>query len=339
MTRTAAFLTGVVFLAFSAAALGEDTKSPAYEHLKPLQWQIGDWVGEYTAAFDLGGVKKGDVVTSHVSFRWMLDRNVLVVDSYQVVAGKRIPNTHEIASWDPESNKLIVRFYTAQGTGRGEYAQIGDKIVLPWSADLDEGKLKGTSYLEKLDADTYRWQGREVALGDKKLPDWPLITMKRKTGAAAGELWTNFRDAAKGKWKGTGKLLRDGEVPELPKGTKFEIDFLFEPVADEMAMTGRFDFRISGKDITATAPFLAGWDPQTEQIAIRNFWSIGGLEEVFLSTQKGKQFFGTYTGKSPGSPPLKGRIRWQFHDADSYDLTFLDGPYKGQVLSSWKRVR
>ena len=338
MIRTAAFLSGVVCLALSTATRGDENKSTAYEHLKPLQWQIGDWVGEYTAAFDLAGVKKGDVVTSHTSFRWMLDRSVLVVDSHQVVGGKRIPNTHEIASWDPTSNKRIVRFYTAQGAGCGEYAQIGDKIVLPWSADLEEGKLKGTSYIEKVDADTYTWQGREVTLAGKKLPDWPVVTMRRKTGAAPGELWNNFRDAAKGKWKGTGELLRDGEVPDLAKGTKFEIDFLFEPVADGMAMTGRFDFRIPGKDVAATAPFLAGWDPQTEQIAIRDFWSIGGLEEVFLSRQKGKQFFGTYAGKSPGAAPLKGRIRWRYHDADSYDLTFLDGPYKGQVLSSWKRV-
>ncbi len=339
MIRTAAFLTGVVFLAFSTAARGEDGKATAYEHLKPLEWRIGDWVGEYTAAFDLGGVKKGDLVTSHASFRWMLDRSILVLDGYQVANGKKIPNTHEITRWDARSNKLVVHFYSAQGTGCGEFTQVGDKIVLPWSADLEEGTLKGTSYIEKVDSDTCIWQGREVTLGDKKLPDWPVLTMKRQTGAAPGELWNNFRDAAKGKWKGTGALLRDGEVPELAKGTQFEIDFLFEPVADQMAMTGRFDFRIPGKDIAATSPFLAGWDPQTEQISIRNFWSIGGLEEVFLSRQKGKQFFGTYTGKSPGFPPLKGRIRWQFHDADSYDLTFLDGPYKGQVLSSWKRVK
>jgi hypothetical protein len=157
----------------------------AYEHLKPLEWAIGDWVGEWSLPYDLPPFKQGDRVGYHASSRWIMNRNYLVVDTYMVGKdGRRAPDTHEIIGWDPAKKKVVHSIYGADGTGNGEWTETGKQARLRWSFDSKEGRLEGTSYMEVKDANTHTWQVKNVTLKGEKQDDWPLVTFKRKTVTA-----------------------------------------------------------------------------------------------------------------------------------------------------------
>ncbi len=52
----------------------ESTDS-AKEQVKPFEWMIGDWVGEYTAVMDDGQIKKGDLITVNWSVKWLMGKH------------------------------------------------------------------------------------------------------------------------------------------------------------------------------------------------------------------------------------------------------------------------
>lgn len=188
MKRTAWLIVAAVGLFTAGPALAQEVPS-AYEHLKPLEWGIGDWVGEWALPYDLGPFKKGDRVEFHVSSQWIVNRNSIVVDTCIVKDGRRFPDTHEIISWDAAKKKPVHTFFDSDaGRGNGEWADVGKKPKLRWSYDSKTGRTEGTSHMEVRDANTYTWQIRDVTLNGAKQDDYLLVTFKRKTATASEHL-------------------------------------------------------------------------------------------------------------------------------------------------------
>jgi hypothetical protein len=313
--------------------------APAYEHLKPLEWMNGDWVAEYTAAFDLGPAKKGDRVISYASQRWMLDKSYLVTDFQMEVNGRRVPDTHEIVGWDPVGMKLVHWIFAPLGAGTGVWTQVGDKAILRWFVDTKDGKLEGTSFMEKVDADTFTWQGRNVTLGVRKLPDWPKVTNHRKKGAAAGDLWSAWRDATAGTWLGSGTLDRDLKEIGGAKGDRFEYRWTGRVDLERQAIVSEAEFCVAGKGGLTKVRALDYWDPGSANVRSLAFWASGMVEDIVISRKVGTTFLGTYTANSPGSATERVRIRIDFPDSESYVIKRLNGLGKGEVMATWKRKK
>ncbi|MGI6414816.1 MAG: hypothetical protein ACOX1P_04040 [Thermoguttaceae bacterium] len=334
---TVAALLATAFLIANATAA---EPSSSYEHLKALDWTIGDWVGEYVATADIGPIKKGAHVTSYASSRWAYSKTYIIQDFQVEIDGKRTPDTHEIVGWDAGNNRAVHWIYAEIGSGKGVWTEIGqEKAVLRWSVDTKDGKFEGTSFLEKIDDDTHTWQAREVTLDGKAFPDWPKATMRRQTGTAAGDLWTSFRDALAGKWVGTGNLGAD--IPDLgwSKGGKFIYHLTFQPDIDGNVLAGDGSFRVAGSGQTASARVTWYWDPTLAQVRGIACWSAGLLEELTIQRKVGKSYLGTYATKGPGQKKHQARIRVHFPNPDTYTITFLDGEKKGEQLVEWKRVK
>jgi hypothetical protein len=309
----------------------------AAEHLKPMEWMIGDWIGEYTAPADLDEVKQGDRVTVAGSVRWMLDRRFIVSDFYWEVQGKKVLESREIFGWDYAAKRVGHWFFGNSGTGEGVWTLTADRGQLQWSVNTPDGKLTGTGVVEKQGIDSYLWQLKNLASGEKKLPDWPLVTLKRKM--AADDLWKAYRDVAAGTWTGTGALLKDRKEDNLSRGDQFQARFSLEPEMDGAALVGHSEFRVADRPKKWQNRVLVGRNPATRQVCFHALWNDGGMEEIILSEHRGTTFLGTYSAGIPGQESLQARVKMDYTDANTCVLTFLDGPFQGEQLSSWRREK
>ena len=337
MSRTVTFLFSLIFLGWAVSARGAEP-SPAYEHLKPLEWQIGEWITEYQSAADSGPIKKGDTVTVHFSLRWLPGRSFMVNNSFSEVDGKRIATGLEIISWDYEKSIISHSYYGTWGKGHGVWTKVGDTAQLEWTIQGQYGTFKGTSHATKGD-DSWEWQIIEQTHDGEKMPDMPVATFRPKTGQPAGDLWNAYQKAAAGKWVGEGKLIWDVPQYQISKGSAFQLQLSLEEEMQGRALTGIQHFQIETEPRDFQARIVVGWDPDAQQIRLFAFWGDGFVEELFFSRREGNTFFGTYASKAPGSPAEKWPMSLHFPNPDSYEYKFLSGPHKGKVLSSWKREK
>lgn len=336
MKRIASVL--VVVLLVSLTSLMSGAQPPSnFENLKPLEWLIGDWCADFTMPYDLNPLKEGDDVTYHVSFRWIMNKNYIVMDGYMLKDGRRVPDSHEIIAWDPGKRKLVHWFCGDYGVGVGQWSDAGKAPRLRWSLGEKGEGMEATAQMEQKDADTHTWQLTDITLAGKKMPDWKVITFRRKTGAPSDDLWSAWRQASGGTWLGEGTIGRDYKDLDLSKGDRFTYRLVQKPNPEGTCIASEGDFRIEGKDVTAKVTALDYWDPDNRQIRSIGSWTNGLVEEIAIQRRQGTAFLGTYVAKSPGSAVERAGIRYDFPDPDSTVITYLDGPRKGEVLSSWKR--
>ena len=79
-----------VAIVVSTVALGQETEPTSpYEHLKSLEWLIGDWVREYT--MPAGTPEWGEAgakIQSRASFRWAPNKSFIILEGTDIVGGK-----------------------------------------------------------------------------------------------------------------------------------------------------------------------------------------------------------------------------------------------------------
>lgn len=292
MKRHCTFFVGLALIASASWVVAAESQSVP-QPLRELARFNGNWVGEFTAPFDLGQIKKGDRVVFHLSQRWMLDKAYLAGDLSFEAGGKRIPGSHEIAHWDAANKKLVHSIFGANGIGAGEWLATGDKAMLRWWWDTQDGKVEGTSVMEAVDADTSIWQGVDVSLAGKKLPDWPKITLKRtrvarsggaQEGASAEEYLRFWNDYFCGDWVTT--IVKGEEEGSNKTGTKGT--WKCEPSPTKTCM-----FFTDAADGGPLANAVAGYDPAS-----------GAWKEVFYFADGSHltQFYRVASGELAGDP-------------------------------------
>lgn len=143
-----------------------------YEHLKGLEWLIGDWADD---------VQKGEV--ARISFAWTDNQNFIV--SHFAVTARNVPvggGTSWIG-WDP--NAKAVRswmFESSGGFGEGTWTKDGSAWTSKTTATLQDGKkAASTNVVTRVDADTLTWEIKDRSLDGKPLPDVKPVRMKRVT--------------------------------------------------------------------------------------------------------------------------------------------------------------
>ncbi|NLY02081.1 MAG: hypothetical protein GXY83_38855 [Rhodopirellula sp.] len=338
MIRTTAFL-GLVFLTFSAVADGEESKSD-YEHLKPLEWLIGDWVGEYTAPVDLPGVKKGERVISHVSRYWVLDKTAFVTDGVTEANGKRTPLTHELNYWNPTERCVSLLAQSAFGTGKGKFTEVGDTVVLRFASEK-EGVLAGTATLEKIDQNSYTWQITDLTLADEKTPDWPKVTF-RKTGVALAakdgkSAAAQLEDLAWliGDWEGEFKLPKGLEEvgPEGAKVRSFE-SWRWGLGKKFILMNWREE--IDGKHVV-TSHYVIGPNLETGALSTWFFESLGG-HGTGTWRSDGDKLVTPWRSFTPSGKKYQGVSDSVRIDDDTYLWQVRDVTESGKKLPDWPKI-
>jgi Protein of unknown function (DUF3604) len=141
-----------------------------YEHLKDLEWAIGDWVDES---------ENGE--TARVSFEWSESRNFLHGSFSAAFKNIEVSGGTQTIGWDPI--KKQIRSWTFDddgGFGEATCTRDGDRWVIKTELVLADGKkLAATNIVTHTGADAITWQSKDRTVDGKAVPDIKEVKMKR----------------------------------------------------------------------------------------------------------------------------------------------------------------
>ena len=174
----------VLLLTGMVASLGQ-AQAPAsnYEHLKPLEWLIGEWVWESTADEAITGVAEvGDKVTGSLQCEWQLDKNIIASRIQVVANGVTIFDFRGTVGYDRAAKQIIGRsFDSLGGSGQSVYTKSGDEWHIKASGANPEGKrTTGTTVVSNISKDGFRVQAIEQTEDGQDLEDEDAIELTRK---------------------------------------------------------------------------------------------------------------------------------------------------------------
>jgi uncharacterized protein (TIGR02246 family) len=142
----------------------------SYEHLRGLQWAVGEWVDE-------GNGPEID----HATFEWSPDGNFLISTQDATVKDTLVARSTEWIGWDPAVSQIRSWSFVADGAiGENTWSSEGDQWIIKTNAILPDGKkLAATNIITRSGPDTITWQSKDRTLDGKPLPDTAEIKMKR----------------------------------------------------------------------------------------------------------------------------------------------------------------
>jgi hypothetical protein len=141
-----------------------------YEHLRELEWAIGDWATEEG---------KGEV--ARFSFAWAENQNFITSTFTTTFKNISIGGGTQWIGWDPVAKQLRSWTFNANGGfGEGAWSREGNKWVINTKAVLPEGKKAvATILVTRIDAETMGLQSKERAVDGAVVPDTKEIRLKR----------------------------------------------------------------------------------------------------------------------------------------------------------------
>jgi uncharacterized protein (TIGR02246 family) len=140
-----------------------------YEHLRGLEWAIGDWMGNT----DNGEVER-------LSFDWTENQNFIVSSFTTTAKNVSVGDATLWIGWDPESKKVRAwLFDSTGGFGEGSWSQEGNKWSLKMASVLQDGKKAAGTYVLSRDGETLTLQAKDRSLDGKAIPDGKEVKMKR----------------------------------------------------------------------------------------------------------------------------------------------------------------
>jgi len=141
-----------------------------YEHLRGLDWMIGEWVEE-----------NANGPMSHISFEWVPSDNFISATRTADYKDASLDNGRQIIGWDPASKQIRSWSFEADGGfGESTWARDGAKWIVKTKATMADGSaVTATSIFTPVDGKTVKWQSKERTVNGKPMPDTKETTMKR----------------------------------------------------------------------------------------------------------------------------------------------------------------
>lgn len=148
-------------------------KQSHYEHLKELDWMIGDWIDESNES----------LVTT--SCRWSDNKNFILRKYSVKVAGVNSSEGVQRIGWDGANHRVRSWLFDSQGGyGEGYWTKDGDRWVIEGGGVLPDGtKASATNILTKIDDDKFTWTSQDRVIGGQSVPDIEVLTIVRKPPA------------------------------------------------------------------------------------------------------------------------------------------------------------
>jgi uncharacterized protein (TIGR02246 family) len=141
-----------------------------YEHLRGLEWAVGEWTGE---------AEKG--LTERLALAWTENQNFLVASFSTGFKDLTVGRAQQWIGWDPVAKHVRSWIFDSNGGfGEGTWAQEGKKWVVKTSSVLQDGqKATATYVVTRVDANTLTLQARDRSVAGKPLPDTKEVKLKR----------------------------------------------------------------------------------------------------------------------------------------------------------------
>jgi len=146
------------------------TTSSHFEHLKELEWFVGDWVD-----------KTDDMVFSSI-WRWDFNKNFLIQDFNMKGDGQEELKGQQIVGWDPRDGSVRSWIFDSDG-GFGECSWI--KEDKSWYAKtlfvLADGRVASATHIyTKIDDKNYTFSSVGRDINGEVLPDIGPFTAVKK---------------------------------------------------------------------------------------------------------------------------------------------------------------
>lgn len=141
-----------------------------YDHLKGLEWLIGEWTDE------------GDDATIEISARWTKHQN-FISRTYTVSHdGETTSSGLQVIGWDPNENQIRSWLFDSDGGFvRGTWTERDDRWVVSSTATLAGGGSGSfTSTFRPLEDGTYAWQKTNRVVDGQLLPHVDETIVRRK---------------------------------------------------------------------------------------------------------------------------------------------------------------
>ncbi len=141
-----------------------------YEHLKELEWAIGDWADEG---------ENGKV--ARVSFEWSESQNYILGTFAASFKNIEVSSGEQRIGWDPIKKQIRSWTFSEDGAfGHATWTRDDDRWVVKSELVLPDGKkIAATNIVTHVDADAMTWQSKDRTVDGKPVPDVKEIKMKR----------------------------------------------------------------------------------------------------------------------------------------------------------------
>jgi len=141
------------------------------EHLRAIDWTIGEWVQE--------GDDSGP--RAHASFGWTPDGNFIVAQRGVINGDSLLHAGTERVGWDPIAKRVRSwSFESDGGFGEGAWTRNGDIWTIKSNAVLASGsRLRATTVITRVDSNTITWKVTNQDVDGIAIPDSQVVTMKR----------------------------------------------------------------------------------------------------------------------------------------------------------------
>lgn len=146
-----------------------------HEHLRGLEWAIGDWSAEND---------KGDA--EHLSLSWTENQNFIVGTFAATAKGVSVGQATHWIGWDPQAKRIRSWIFDASGGfGEGAWSRDGDRWVVKTKSVHHDGKNAAATFrIGRIDADTLSLQATERTVDGKAVPDTKEFKLKRVNEAS-----------------------------------------------------------------------------------------------------------------------------------------------------------
>lgn len=149
-------------------------KPSHYEHLKELEWMIGDWIDESPDSL------------VETSCQWSDNKNYIIRKYKMKIAGVNLGEGVQRIGWDPANNRIRSWLFDADGGYvDGAWSKDGDRWMIESSGVLSDGtKTAATGVLTKIDNEKFTFAAQDRSQGDQRVSDVAEMTIVRKPPAA-----------------------------------------------------------------------------------------------------------------------------------------------------------
>lgn len=141
----------------------------SYEHLRELEWLVGDWIDE------------GADAVIETSCRWDENKSFLVQDFQVVQDGEVTLKGTQRIGWDPQARQFRAWIFDSEGGfGEARWTHVEGQWVVKASGVAAGGTAaSATRTLTQLDSDHIVLGTSDRVVGNERLPDFE-VTMVRK---------------------------------------------------------------------------------------------------------------------------------------------------------------
>jgi uncharacterized protein (TIGR02246 family) len=149
------------------------TEKTAHDHLKDLEWLVGEWMDE------------DDEAEVRTSCDWSEVRSYLIRNYKVRIQGRVEMSGVQRIGWDPRLKQFRSWVFDSEGGfSEGLWSRDGDRWIIKTSGVLKDGRsVTATNVLTRVDRDALRWGSIDRTLGGVALPDAEDTVLVRKPPA------------------------------------------------------------------------------------------------------------------------------------------------------------